>query len=108
MFAELPVPIIGADFLCQFGLLVDVNHHKLKDATTSLAVQGIINRIPSIRPMFMKATSLSRYDTFLREYPDIALHEYFVNTQKTTSHRDCEIKHSTTHHIVTHGPPVAA
>jgi len=77
---------------------MDVKHHKLIDTTTSLTVQGIINHPPSVSPMFMKATSPSREDTLLHEYPEIA----------RRAHRDCEIKHSTTHHIVTYGPPVAA
>ena len=98
MVAELPTPIIGADFIRQFVLLLDVKHHKLIDTTTSLTVWGIINHTPSISPMFLKATSHSRYDTLLREFPE--------NARPVC--RDCEIKHSTTHHIVTRGPPGAA
>ena len=78
MVAELPTPIIGADFLCQFGLLMDVKHHKLIDTTTSLTVRGIINHTPSFRPTFMKAISPSRYDTLLLEYPEIARPIYGV------------------------------
>ena len=72
--AELSTPIIGADFLCQFCLLVDVKHHKLNDTMTSLTgtVRGIINHTPSTSPMLVKATTPSHHDTLLREHPDIA------------------------------------
>ena len=46
--ADLPTPIIGADFLRQFNLLVDVKNQKLIDSTTSLAVQGVTSNKPSV------------------------------------------------------------
>ena len=39
--AETSMPILGADFLRTFGLLVDLKRNKLVDTTTSLVVQGI-------------------------------------------------------------------
>ena len=39
--ADIQTPIIGADFLKAFGLLVDIKHRKLYDSNTHLSVNGI-------------------------------------------------------------------
>ena len=39
--------ILGADFLRHFGLLVDMQQHKLIDSTTHLHIQGILSSSPS-------------------------------------------------------------
>ena len=95
--ADLPTPIIGADFLCHYNLLVDVKHQRLIDSSTSLTVQGVTSQTVSISPMFVVA-SASRYDTLLREYPGISRPVY--------SHT--EVRHNISHHIRTTGPPVGA
>lgn len=38
--ADVKKPILGADFLSKFSLLVDVRHCRLSDTTTHLKVQG--------------------------------------------------------------------
>ena len=49
ILAETSTPILGADFLRHFGLLVDLKNSKLSDSTTSLAVQGVYRRkCPSV------------------------------------------------------------
>ena len=95
--ADLPTPIIGADFLRQFNLLVDVKNQKLIDSTTSLAVQGVTSNKPSVSPMFVNAAS-SQFDDLLRQYPNIFRPVY----------TDTNVKHNVTHHIETHGPPGSA
>ena len=54
IIADVQKPILGADFLQHFGLLVDVKQRQLTDATTHLHVQGILSThsspSPSIRP----------------------------------------------------------
>ena len=95
--ADLPTPIIGADFLRHYNLLVDVKHQRLIDSSTSLTVQGVTSQTVSISPMFVVA-SASCYDTLLREYPGISRPVY--------SHT--EVRHNITHHIRTTGPPVGA
>ena len=96
--ADLPIPIIGADFLREFGLLVDVKHRKLTDATTNLVISGVYCKQPHVTPVVMATTPASRYDILLHEYPDIVrpIHKYG------------DVKHGTTHHITTCGPPVFA
>ena len=98
--ADLRTPIIGADFLAEFGLLVDLKHSKLIDCTTNLAVNGISTNVSShyVRPMISRLNDSSRFDTLLQEYPEI--------TRPVYQERD--VKHTTTHHILTRGPPVTA
>ena len=40
--ADVRKPIIGADLLHHFSLLVDVKHHQLLDGLTQLRIQGIV------------------------------------------------------------------
>ncbi len=42
MIADVQQPILGADFLYHFGLLVDLRHSILVDSTTQLQVHGIV------------------------------------------------------------------
>ena len=48
--AEVQKPIIGADFLRHFGLLVDMKQCQLSDAATCLYVQGIASPDTSPSP----------------------------------------------------------
>ena len=38
--ADVTIPILGADFLCHFGLVVDMGNHSLSDSRTHLEVMG--------------------------------------------------------------------
>ena len=96
--ADLPIPIIGADFLREYGLLVDVKHRKLTDTTTNLVISGVYCKQSHVTPVVMATTPASRYDTLLHEYPDIVRPVYKYGI----------VKHETTHHITTCGPPVSA
>ena len=95
--AKLPTPILGADFLHHFGLLVDVKRGRLVDNTTGLTVRGIATRTPLISPVVFQPTT-NRYADILKQYSDINRPVF----------RDKHIKHDITHHIQTQGPPVAA
>lgn len=48
LVADVCVPIIGADFLWHFKLLVDVREHRLIDTATHLSVQGISSNVPPL------------------------------------------------------------
>ena len=50
VIADVATPILGADFLCRYNLLVDVRHNRLADTVTSLAVQGIRSQVSSPSP----------------------------------------------------------
>ena len=47
IIADVQKPILGADFLRHFGLLVDMQHHKVIDTCTHLQVQGILSTDPT-------------------------------------------------------------
>lgn len=100
--ADLPTPIIGADFLDEFGLVVDVRHQRLLDSTTKLMVNGICAPLhtKSVSPMFSRSPGAGsvKYTEILKEFPDITRPDY----------RPKAVKHTVTHHIVTTGPPVYA
>ena len=43
ILAEIPMPILGADFLAHFSIQVDVRNRLLIDTTTSLCVQALLS-----------------------------------------------------------------
>ena len=51
--ANVQEPILGADFLRHFSLLVDIKHSRLIDATTQLRVQGVLSQATSPSPSFL-------------------------------------------------------
>ena len=52
--ADVKFPIIGADFLRYYGLLVDVRHNTLLDATTFLSVHGTVSKVCSVSPILVE------------------------------------------------------
>ena len=93
--AETSMPILGADFLRTFGLLVDLKRNKLVDTTTSLVVQGIRAQEISLSLTLLPKKPANEIEAILAEYP--------VVTQPSNMARSH--KH-VTHHISTTGPPV--
>ena len=65
VIANVPHPIIGADFLRHFSLLVDMRSHQLFDALTTLRIQGIVCSAQSPSPAILPWKLLSIYDTIL-------------------------------------------
>ena len=47
MIANVRNPILGADFLKHYGLVVDMRRRRLLDTRTQLSVQGVISSSPS-------------------------------------------------------------
>lgn len=98
IIADVRKPILGADFLRHFALLVDMQNRKLIDTHTQLYIQGILSHdlspSPSIRP---KDTS-DPYSALLAEFPALL--------QVCSS--DIPVRHDVTHRIETTGPPVFA
>lgn len=92
--AEVTRPILGADFLSKFGLLVDVQNKRLIDKETTLSVKTKVVSCPSLGLSFVSNDSPFR--DLLREYPEIL-----------NSNLSCpDALHTTTHCIQTTGPPV--
>ena len=96
--ANIRMPILGADFLHNFNLLVDMRQHRSADALTQLRIQGIATHDSSPSPTFLPMQSHNEYEAILAGYPTV--------TRPCSSKH--HIKHNVTHHIATTGPPVAA
>lgn len=94
--ADLPQPILGADFLSHFGLCVNLQARRLTDSTTSLSLQGILSNF-TVSPL-QPLPATSRYEAILTEYP----------TLTRPNNLELPAKHGVTHHILTTGPPVSA
>ena len=94
--AESSTPILGADFLRHFGLLVDIQQNKLSDSTTYLTVQGIVSQGESPSLSLLPLNTINPFEAILNEFPAV--------TQPNNLTRS--VKHSVTHHITTVGPPV--
>ena len=90
-------PIIGADFLIHYNLLVDLRSRCLRDMRTGLAIAASLS---SITPL-----SLNRVDTVQNEYTKL-LGQFPELTRPTTKGET--VKHGITHKIVTKGHPVFA
>ncbi len=98
IIANVKQPILGADFLQNFGLLVDIRHHRLSDSLTRLKVQGVLSDFPSLGISCRLKDSHDPYLSLLAEFPAV--------TQPTSNNQP--VKHTVTHHIHTSGQPVAA
>ena len=100
VIADVKQPLLGADFIRHFGLLVDVRQNTLSDSTTTLCVFGLSPSPPlsSTEIMCVQKTGDSVYSQLLSEFPAV--------TQAVSSDRPA--KHSVTHHIETTGPPTAS
>ena len=97
VIADIRTPIIGADFLRDYGLLVNMRQGRLVGTTTSLQSQGTISHIVSPSPSFLSQHN-TEYDAILADFPSV--------TKPCAPPRP--IKHTITHHINTTGPPVHA
>ena len=97
IIADVKKPILGADFLRNFGLLVDVKHNRLSDTWMLLKVQGIVSQTSSLRPSLHAREPENEFSALLAEFPAVP--------QAWSS--ECPVKHNVTHHIETTGSPVS-
>ena len=97
ILADVKKPILGADFIRNFGLLVDVKNYRLLDTMTQLKVHGIAAHIPPLSPALCHIEPENDFSAILSEFPSVA--------QECSSERP--VKHQVTHHIETTGPPVS-
>lgn len=94
LVADVRQPIIGADFIRHYDLLVDLRGQRLLDGKTKLYSRGKLSACSS--PSLTTINRNGRYEAILREFSDVI---------RPT--RPGEPKHAVQHHIVTAGPPVA-
>ena len=93
--ADVKQPIIGADFLIHYSLLVDLNSRSLRAMRSALAIPATLS---SIKPL-----SLNRVDTVQNDYTKL-LGQFPELTRPTTKGEP--VKHGITYKIVTEGHPV--
>ena len=98
IIADVKQPILGADLLRHFGLLVDMTNHKLIDTHTHLQVQGVLATDAFPSPSICPKDNNNPYYTLLAEFPALV----------RVSSPDTPVKHDVTHHIETTGPPATA
>lgn len=94
--ASVSKPIIGADFLRHFGLLIDLKNKRLIDNTTKLSTKCQVTDAQSTALSVIAGDTV--YHKILSKYPGIT----------STSPTLMPVKHNVTHHIKTRGPPIAA
>ncbi|CAH8647502.1 unnamed protein product, partial [Schistosoma rodhaini] len=97
VIADVSVPIIGIDFLCNFDLLVDSRRHRLINGTHTTSIRGTLTESVSMNLVVDKSRNDPR-KLLLNEFPELLK----VTYNKT------DLKHTIQHHIVTNGPPVNA
>ncbi len=97
--AEVSQPILGADFLRHFRVLVDLANSCLVDTETSLTVPA---QVSTLTPLHINHISFSQanneFDTIYSEFPHVC--EPLVT--------EPSVKHNVQHHIITTGPPTFA
>lgn len=95
--ADVASPIIGADFLQHYNLLVDLRHHRLLDAITGLSASGSC-AVGALAPQLRSISGSLKFVDLLKEFPSLTRPDGSLS----------EIKHSTMHRIITRpGPPVS-
>lgn len=95
--ADVTKPIIGIDFLCFFGLVVDCRNRRLLDSVTSLSVSAKLASEHQLSSVKVLAGDC-KYNDILADFIDITRP---AGTQRV-------IPHNTIHHIrTTPGPPVS-
>ena len=95
--ADVKQPILGADFLIHYNLLVDLSGRCLRDMRTGLAIPATLS---SIKPLSLnqKDSTCNKYTELLNQFPEL--------TRPTMKGET--VKHRITHKIVTKGHPVFA
>ena len=96
LIADVPVPMLGADFLQKYGLLIDMKGRKLVDSSTTLSTTGKERHVPVQSSTFSIAVE-GTYGELLEDFP------LLISPLQDNQ----EIQHDVTHHIVTNGPTEA-
>lgn len=97
ILADVNKPIIGADFLSHYGLIIDVKNSRLID-NVSKSISKAISHVGLLPPSVKSISEESDIYPLLSEFKDI-----------TTSYKkNTPIKHNITHHIQTTGPPICS
>ena len=96
--ADVNKPIIGADFIRAFNLLVDLNSRRLVQPDGPSSIKGVLRQVPSDICNIVRAVSTNDFEALLKSRPELSTPTFSFSTPK----------HGVQHHIVTTGPPVHA
>jgi len=96
VMANVSKPILGADFLKKYGLLVDIKNSRLVDGKSFYQSKGILRKA-EIHSVATKPMS-GEFREMVDEFPGI--------TELTTSRKPRKQEYKTFHYLVTEGPPV--
>jgi len=97
VMAAVSTPLLGADFLCAFNLLVDVTNCRLIDALSFASYPYTLGGAGALCLSNTLATG-DPYQRLLSEFTDLT----------TPTFSSAVAKHGVEHHIATVGPPVYA
>lgn len=99
IIADVSKPILGADFLKEFGLLVDLKRKRLLDPLTNLnSIGKVITGPSSSLTLISGSFQNSKIFSLLNKFKDITVERSTIQP----------VLHNVTHHILTKGPPVAS
>lgn len=94
IIATVNRPIIGADFLAKFGILVDLQKKKLVDSHTSLSIGAIVANVDTSTPLNYAVEN--GYGKLLKEFPNLI-------SLPDSRH---PVKHNILHYIITTKGPL--
>ena len=98
--SDVQRPILGAEFLREYGLLVDLQSRQLCDATTDLKVTSLTcDDEPLSLHVLTNIQKSNPAAAVISEFPELTQPKYSCVAQS---------KHNVTHHIVTTGPHARA
>lgn len=96
--ADVHTAIIGADFLANYQLLIDLNNKRLIDSTTGLTTSGGLTNARIFAVSTLKKSN--NFYNILKEFVDV--------TKTTTKTDGNKVSHSVRHYIETSGNAVAS
>ncbi|KHJ40198.1 hypothetical protein D918_09744 [Trichuris suis] len=94
--ADVRHPILGADFLHNFALVVDIRRGRLVDSMTKQYVRGTMSSISTLQLSVVPQRIPPQYQEILDRFPTV--------TRAVTSMQQAD--HEVAHHIRTSGSPV--
>lgn len=71
IIADVQNPILGADFLRHFHLLVDMHNQMLIDSVTNLQAHGTGSSIAPLNPVWQVVSHETLYTAILADFPSI-------------------------------------
>ncbi|MBM6549461.1 hypothetical protein, partial [Streptococcus dysgalactiae] len=95
VIAEVPLAILGIDFLEHFDLLVDSRRRALIDRTTGMHRLSTVSDCAAISPVIAIPTGRKPFAELIQEFSSLM----------RTANKLPAVSASVEHHIVTNGPP---